>query len=191
MAKKRTRKLQIGVVVLAIAAAIGGGLVESVKDSAKSVASRALSWAQNRIEDLVPPEVPKAREPRALAILVAQLGGDHDGSQTALVHRSLRRALDLGDKGRDVQVLTVGRVLKLGGSSDVWQQRKEAERVGREWLKRSGAELLIWGNVPGNKVMHINFLLDEGETTPKEDPLPIKGQKLKKTKRKLCVVGPL
>jgi hypothetical protein len=175
MMETRTKKFGLGVLV-AIVAAIGVGLTDTIREEVKSLASRARTLGQAWIEEVFPPELPKAEKNAALSILVAQLEGDEDSSQTKHLRASLRCALDLGGKGQQIQVLDAGRTLKQGASSDVWRQREATEARGREWLKRSGAGLLIWGEVAGrDKVLRINFLLRRRNNQPAE--------------RKLCVIG--
>jgi hypothetical protein len=172
MAGTRTKKFGASVVLVAIVAAIGAGLVESIKDTAKSLASGTLTWGRNWIEDTFPPQFPQADKNAAISILVAHLEGDLDGSQTSHLSDSLSRALDLSDKGRQVQVLTARRTLKRGTSGDLWRQREAAESMGREWLKQSGADLLVWGEVARkDKVLRINFLSSQSEMAkrPKEN----------------------
>jgi tetratricopeptide (TPR) repeat protein len=166
-ARRITKWLLGGVVALlgAIALAIYQGLLGGITDATKPLASRTVNSVLNWVDDTFPPRLPQADKNAALAILMAQLEGDGDGSQSRYVHQSLVRALDLTGKGRQIQVLEAGRMLKLGTARDLWRQREAAEVMGRAWLKQSGAGLLIWGEVAGrDKVLRINFLPSEGKT---------------------------
>ena len=169
MPRKKAKRFGAGValsaIVMAVLMAIGGGMVEGVKDTAKSLVTQTVTWGQRWVEEIFPPAIPQADSNAALSILLAQLEGDHDGSQTTHVRVSVDRILDLSDKRSQIQLLRTDRILRRGPSSDVRDQRNFAESVGREWLKRSGAGLLIWGEVGGrDKVLRLNFLLGEGET---------------------------
>lgn len=146
----------MGVISAAIYSLSGAG-----HDLAKS------TW-QVIVERVVP--LPHADEKAALSILVAQLEGDEDRSQTKLVLHSLEHALTLGGKGRRVQVLDAGRILRRGKSSDVFRQRAETEAKGREWLKQAGADVLVWGEVAAkHEALRIFFLLSEGRATQRPD----------------------
>ena len=80
--RRETKKYGVGVVVLAIVAAIGAGLADSIKDGVKSLASRTMTWGQTWIEEIFPPELPQADKNAALSILLAQLEGDRSARQT-------------------------------------------------------------------------------------------------------------
>ena len=101
-----------------------------------------------------------------MSVLVAQLERDEDRSQTTLILRSLEHVLDLGGSGRQVELLDAGRVLRRGASSNVNQQREDAETRGREWLEEAGADVLIWGEVAEKgEALRIFFLPSEGRHT--------------------------
>lgn len=169
MAKARTKRFKLSVALLAILAAVGTGILASVQDTTKSLFDRTTNWAQNWLGDIFPAELPQADKDAALSILVAHLYGDQDGSQTDHLRKSLHHALDLTGTGRQVQVIGTDRVLKHHVSNDLRRQRESAEAIGREWLKQSGAELLIWGEVAGrDKVLRINFLPSDGEISTRQ-----------------------
>jgi tetratricopeptide (TPR) repeat protein len=76
--------------------------------------------------------------PDRFTILIARLDGDDlQGTHTRAVARAF-----LGERG--VQWTQTRRVLRLSASSDAESQ---AVRIGRRWLVRRKADLLIWGEV--------------------------------------------
>ena len=169
--RREPRTLGVGVALLAIVAAIGAGLVESVKDTAKTLAARTMTWGTEFGRGHLPSRTPASRQ-KCCALHPGGSTGRGSGRLANQIHSSipeprsrsgLQRAPSSGAQCRPY--------VEAGGSSDVWRQREAAEAIGREWLKQSGTGLLIWGEVAGrDKVLRINFLLSEGETTkrPKE-----------------------
>jgi hypothetical protein len=165
------KKFGIGVVVLALAGAIGAGLIEGVKEAAKSTFRQTISWGQEQVEQLFPSALPQADKNAAFSIFTAKLDGDPDGSQTKLVRESLRRSFDATDAQHRIEVREIGRVLREGTSGDVFLDHQKAQETGKEWLKQSGAHVLIWGYVADrNKALRIFFVAGEGavETRPRE-----------------------
>ena len=108
-------------------------------------------------------QLPPADKNAALSVLVARLDGDDSkGSQTRRVKDSLEHALiQAGTHGPRVQILEVGKTLRRGDSSDVYQQRQIAEAKGRKWLAASGADVLVWGYMVAD-YNRIFFLPSEG-----------------------------
>src|SRR5262249_39983228 len=150
------KKFGIGFAVLAIAGAVGAGLTEVVKEAAKSTVRQTISRVQEKIEQVFPSALPQADKNAAFSIFVAKLDGDPDGSQTKLVRESLRRSFDATDAQHRIEVRQIGRVLRKGTSDDVLLDHQKAEEIGKEWLKQSGAHVLIWGYVADrNKALRI------------------------------------
>jgi hypothetical protein len=118
------KKFGIGVVVLALAGAIGAGLIEGVKEAAKSTFRQTI-----------------------FSIFIAKLDADPDGSQTKLVRESLRRSFDATDAQHRIEMREIGRVLREGTTGDIHLDQQKAEETGKDWLKQSGAHVLIWGKV--------------------------------------------
>jgi hypothetical protein len=165
------KKFGIGVVVLALAGAVGAGLIEGVKEAAKSTFRQTISWGQEQVEQLFPSALPQADKNAAFSIFIAKLDGDPDGSQTKLVRESLRRSFDATDAQHRIEVREIGRVLREGTTGDVLLDHQKAQETGKEWLKQSGAHVLIWGYVADrNKALRIFFVAGEGtvETRPRE-----------------------
>jgi hypothetical protein len=157
------KKFGIGVAVLAIAGAVGAGLTEVVKEAAQSTVRQTISWGQERIEQVFPSALPQADKNAAFSIFVAKLDGDADGSQTEFVRESLRRSFDATDAQHRIEVRQIGRVLRDGTSGDLLLDRQKAQETGKEWLKQSGAHVLIWGYVAArNKALRIFFVSGEG-----------------------------
>jgi hypothetical protein len=88
-------------------------------------------------------------------VLVTDLDGDVDGSQT----RHVRAALD-AEPGFRTRLPEVLRIADIG---DQVEARIRAERQGREWLRKHNADLLVWGEVAEpNQRLRLRFLpLDE------------------------------
>src|SRR6476659_7027033 len=110
MAKKRSEKFGIGVAVVALAGAVGLGLTESVKEATKSTVTRAISWGQEQVEQVIPSELPQANKNAAFSIFVAKLGGDEDGLQTKHVLETLRHSFDATDAQHGIEVREIRRV---------------------------------------------------------------------------------
>jgi len=158
-----SKKFGIGFAVLALAGAVGAGLTEVVKEAAKSTVRQTISWGQEKIEQIFPSALPQADQNAAFSIFVAKLDEDPDGSQTKLVRESLRRSFDATDAQHRIEVRQIGRVLREGTSDDVLLSRQKAEETGKEWLKQSGAHVLIWGSVARqDKALRIFFVAGEG-----------------------------
>jgi hypothetical protein len=167
MAKKRLKNIGIGVGVLALVGAVGAGVTESVKEATKSTVTRTITWVQERYEQVFPSELPQANKKAAFSIFVAKLDGDADGLQTRHVLESLRRSFDATDAQSRIEVREIGRVLKEGSSGDVFEDHQRAIKIGKEWLKQSGAHVLIWGHVAErNKALRIYFLQGEDLLVP-------------------------
>jgi hypothetical protein len=144
-----------------------------VKEAVKSTVTRAISWGQEQVEQVFPSELPQANKNAAFSIFVAKLGGDEDGLQTKHVLESLRHSFDATDAQHGIEVREIRRVLREGTSGDVFRDHQKARETGKEWLKQSGAHVLIWGYVAErNKALRIFFLPGEGTGI---FPLPGKG----------------
>ncbi|MFZ0887452.1 MAG: tetratricopeptide repeat protein, partial [Candidatus Binataceae bacterium] len=92
------------------------------------------------LEPILQKPLPKA-DPNRFAVAVAHLENDQDGK----VEGYLREALKNFEEKLGVQPLEFDRTIRLRG------QPEEAERAGhqqaREYLKKSGAQVLVWGKV--------------------------------------------
>ena len=168
VARLRSNKIVAAIIaaaLLAITSAVTSVVTGIGRDFADTGHNFLVGKWQGFVESQ-PLEV-RANKDFALSILVAQLEGDEDSSQTKLILRSLEHALALAGTGpRVVQVLDAGRMLRRGSSSDVYQQRIDAEATGREWLRQAGADVLIWGDVAEKgKALRVFFLLREGSPT--------------------------
>src|SRR5262249_56741081 len=127
--------------------------------AAKSTIRQTLSWGQDRLEQLFPSALPKADKNAAFSIFIAKLDEDPDGSQTKLVGESLRRSFDATDAQHRIEVRQIGRVLRKGTSGEYSLDHQKARETGKEWLKQSGAHVLIWGYVVDrNKAVRIFFV---------------------------------
>src|SRR5262249_16849781 len=158
-----SKKFGMGVAVLALAGAVGAGLTEVVKEAAESTVRQTISWGQEKIEQLFPSALPQADKNAAFSIFMAKLGDGPDGSQTKFVRESLRRSFDATDAQHRIEVREIGRVLREGTSGEVFLDHQKAQETGREWLKQSGAHVLIWGRAAGrNKALRIFILPGEG-----------------------------
>lgn len=86
------------------------------------------------------------------AVLIADLDGDSDGSQTRHVVRSIGATPGL-------EVLRVGRCLKIDDVGSVADNIAKAVRVGRKWLEEKNADVLIWGEViEANRSLQLGIL---------------------------------
>lgn len=149
----------IGAVVLVVAATIGAGFSDSLKGTAKSFADHIIVSLQNKYEELFPPKLPRAHNKFALTILVARLDEDADGSQTKHVSQSLHRTFNFTDGEPSVDLILTSRILRVGDTGIISHDYKAAEEIGRDWLKESGADVLVWGSVAErNKVLRLNFV---------------------------------
>jgi len=101
------------------------------------------------------------------AILVADLDGDRDRSQTRHILQSLRsqfgEAIDRGN----IEILSRGEALIIPPGN-----MKNAEETttakGRVWLKEQNASVLIWGETAArNKLLRLRFLPFEGDGSEK------------------------
>lgn len=168
MTKKFWIKLTGGAVA-AIAAGASFGLTSGVNKTIESIYMRASSWVEAQTEQMFP--LPQADQKAVLSIFVANLDGDTDGSQTKHLLQSLRHVFDATDDRHRIEVKQLRRALREGDSGDVFRDHQKARETGKEWLKLSGAHLLIWGHVADrNKALRIFFLPAEGhpERRPSE-----------------------
>ena len=126
------------------------------------LARDGLDYAYRETKDYVV-GLPKADPNAPLSILVARLAGD-DGSQTERVMVSLRRALGRGPAGQAVQVQDAKRTLARGRSGDDIRDHDKAETDGRRWLRETGVNILVWGDVAAkDKVLRLYFVLNTGQ----------------------------
>ena len=114
-----------------------------------------LEWAQRWRRTTTAGDTPAAKGSH-FTLLVADLDGDDvKGSQTKHLVRSLR-------DHRGIRVLRFTRALKVKESGDTTERREAAEDLGREWLRQKNADILIWGEVVADGLLHIRFLSRQG-----------------------------
>jgi len=125
-----------GILIAAFAALLGGyatGLLGEVFPSPTELACRFQEWGA--VDDAEPVSGPK------FTILLSRLDRDTDGSQTRHIVYALERQATL-------EVIPTCRVLRIEPHGNrLSEARIESEKLGRQWLKKSGADLLIWGEV--------------------------------------------
>ena len=88
------------------------------------------------------------------------MDGDTNGGQTKHVVYSLERQTAL-------EVIPTCRVLQIEPHGNrLSEARIEAEKLGRQWLRKSGADLLIWGDVTkANQGLQLRFTSPEDRGT--------------------------
>ncbi|MBI5162602.1 MAG: tetratricopeptide repeat protein, partial [Magnetospirillum sp.] len=91
-----------------------------------------------------------------LTVLVSRLANDADGRQTAHVVASLE-----GEKGLE-KLATCRSLTRTLDSQSESQARAEAETTGQAWLERFHADVLVWGEVLGDKGLRLRFLSPAG-----------------------------
>jgi Tetratricopeptide repeat len=95
-------------------------------------------------------------------ILVAQLEGDGDQSQTRHVLAELRNQFPQGADAL-VRVIRYPETLAIG-AGDQGIALGAAEERGRRWLKETNADVLIWGEEGArDRVLRLRFLAPEGQ----------------------------
>jgi tetratricopeptide (TPR) repeat protein len=157
----RKSKFGIGIAAAAVVAAIGAGLTDGVKETAKNVAADAAGWTYSQIGELSP--LPQADKSAALSIFVAQFDGDPGGSQTRHVVEALRRAFSGLETRHEVEIIELTRSLRRRKSGDVLRNFQATQEKGLGWLKESKADILIWGEVARvDQGLRIYFVLSEG-----------------------------
>jgi tetratricopeptide (TPR) repeat protein len=160
-----TRADIIGKVIVGVATAIILATTYAVGNLGSNIVVFAWQTAKDHVVGL-----PKADPKAPMSILVARLAGD-DGTQTRHVVISLQHVLGRSEAGQSVQVLDAGRQLHRGDSGDEARDHGVAQAEGRRWLKKSGATILIWGEVAAkDKVLRLFFTPNTGELdrTPQE-----------------------
>jgi tetratricopeptide (TPR) repeat protein len=95
-------------------------------------------------------------------ILVAQLEGDADQSQTRHVLAELRNQFPQGPDAL-LRVIRYPETLAIG-PGDQGAALAAAEERGRRWLKETNADVLIWGEEGAkDRVLRLHFLTPEGQ----------------------------
>ncbi|GEM_PF-6754173 len=84
-------------------------------------------------------------------VLVADLQGDKDLSQTALLAEAL-------EESGGLEVVRTGRTLVASGVNKVLQ---ESEETGKSWLSDKNADVLVWGHDTGSNLI-LRFLARAG-----------------------------
>ncbi|MEJ0074133.1 MAG: hypothetical protein WDO17_01580 [Alphaproteobacteria bacterium] len=141
---------------------VGTGALLAAVYWVTDVARDGLQYAYREAKDYVV-GLPKADPNAPLSVLVARLAGD-DGSQTERVMVSLRRAFGRGPAGQAAQVQDAKRTLAPGKSGDDIRDHDKAEAEGRRWLRETGANILVWGDVAAkDKVLRLYFVLNTGQ----------------------------
>jgi tetratricopeptide (TPR) repeat protein len=104
----------------------------------------------------------KAADGTQFAILVAQLDGDANRSQTKHILAELEKQFPPHGAAR-LHVLPYTEVLAIGvGERTVAIAAAEAQ--GRKWLRQKNADVLIWGEVgAADRVLRLRFLAPEGD----------------------------
>ena len=111
------------------------GVVLAIAVIASAFVGLPLIWREWR-------SLPQADKNDFLSVLVSRVEGDENGEAT----RYLLSALDQASDDR-VKVLEFTGTLRRGSSPDRDRQMEEAEAKGGNWLRRSGADVLVWGEL--------------------------------------------
>lgn len=91
--------------------------------------------------DPAPPTgVPAGADPPVVVALVADLVGDRGGVETV-------RLIEQLGVGSRLEVLRLGKRLKLSGMGGFGDQLASARERGRGWLNTAGADILVWGEL--------------------------------------------
>lgn len=97
------------------------------------------------------------------AILVADLDGDADRSQTRHILQSLRTQFGGAIARGDIEILSRGEALAIP-PGNLKNGEAATTAKGRTWLKEQNASVLIWGEVGGrDKLLRLRLLPAEGD----------------------------
>ena len=103
---------------------------------------------------------PQKASGKLFAILVANLEGDKDGSQTRHIRNSL--ITQFGQQSQ-IDVLFRDETLAMP-FGNLRAELSEAEKHGQKWLKQQRANVLVWGEVgASDKVLRLRFLSQSGD----------------------------
>ena len=103
----------------------------------------------------------RASDGTQFTILVAELDGDADKSQSRHILAELQKQFPLRGEAR-VHVLPYPEVLAEPG--ELGEALARAEARGRSWLKQTKADVLVWGEQGAkDKVLRLRFLTPIGE----------------------------
>lgn len=122
-----------------------------------------------------PPKIAKGR----LGIVVARFANDPANAGQYFLANNF-----IGDARLDpyVSVLATCRVLSLDEPGNLQRRRSTVREQGRELLRRSGAQILLWGQVEGSR-LEVRFISTRQGDTPVTleiggRPVPIEEQRL-------------
>jgi hypothetical protein len=101
------------------------------------------------------------------AIVVADLVGDADRSQTRHILQSLRTQFEEAIARSDIEILSRGEVLVIP-SGNIKNGETATTAKGRKWLKEQKGSVLVWGEVGGrDKLLRLRLLPAEGDGASK------------------------
>jgi tetratricopeptide (TPR) repeat protein len=101
------------------------------------------------------------------AILVADLDGDADHSQTRHILQSLRTQFGEAIARGNIEVLSRSEALVIP-SGNIRNAEAAMTAKGRSWLKKQNASVLVWGEIGGrDKLLRLRLLPAEGEGASK------------------------
>ena len=111
---------------------------------------------------------PPVRAESPFAILVADLEGDSDLSQTRHIRQSLETQFGAAMGRGDIEILSRGEVLNIPHDGNLKTGLEVATGKGRVWLKEQNASVLIWGEAAArDKLLRLRFLPAEGDGSAK------------------------
>ncbi len=103
----------------------------------------------------------------SFAILVADLDGDTERSQTRHILNSLRTQFGEDYAKRGLQILPRGEAL-VAKAGDLQKVEEPLKTKGREWLVEQNASVLIWGEAAArDELLRLRFLSAEEDGTAK------------------------
>ncbi len=112
------------------------------------------------------PPPPVATSP--FAILVADLDGDVEHSQTHHIRQSLETQFGEAIRRGDIEILMRGETLKIPVDGNLKTVLEAAASKGRAWLKEQNASVLIWGEAAArDKLLRLRFVSAEGDGAAK------------------------
>jgi hypothetical protein len=110
---------------------------------------------------------PPDRATTPFAILVADLDGDADRSQTRHILQSLRTQFGEAIARGDIEILSRGEALGIA-TGNIKNAEAAITVKGRSWLKEQNASVLVWGEVGGrDKLLRLRLLPSEGDGSSK------------------------
>jgi tetratricopeptide (TPR) repeat protein len=110
---------------------------------------------------------PPDRATSPFAVLVVDLDGDADRSQTRHILQSLRTQFGEAIARGDIEILSRGEALIIP-PGNIKDAEAATTAKGRSWLKEQNASVLIWGEVGGHdKLLRLRLLPAEGDGASK------------------------